>query len=110
MNEDRQLNDPYAPPPRLKDKSGPALRVALLAAMLGLGFWGYTQFANTPSQPLVAEQVEEQQVADAGYEVIPETLPAGAPSASDEAPASPTESVTTDPAATPAAPSTPTTP
>lgn len=70
--------DPYAPPPRHKDRSGAVVRVVLIAGMIGAAVWGYTQYASTSPEPLVAQQ--EQQVAendydpDVGYRVNPNTL------------------------------------
>lgn len=83
--------DPYAPPPMHHDRSGPVLRVALLAAMLGLAGLGYAWFAGQERTPLVAETVQEQQVADAGYTVdptpIPETATESLPPVATPAPA-----------------------
>jgi hypothetical protein len=90
MREERHAQDPYTPPPRHKDKSGAVMRFALIAAMLGAAVWGYTEFSSGPG--LVAEEsAQEQQLADAGYQVtpeaIPEAAPAEAPSATSTAPA-----------------------
>ena len=38
--------DPYAPPPMHHDRSGPVLRVALLAGLLGLAGLGYAWLAG----------------------------------------------------------------
>lgn len=107
MREERHAQDPYAPPPRHKDKSGALVRVVLIAAMLGVAVWGYTQYADGPT--LVAEQeaVQEQQVADAGYSVTPEAIPQGAPT---DAPAAASDESAPAPAAEPVSPSTTTTP
>ncbi|UPT61535.1 MAG: hypothetical protein M0D54_14070 [Hyphomonadaceae bacterium JAD_PAG50586_4] len=60
-----QTNDPYAPPPRYKNKSGAMVRVALLAAMLAAAAWGYMTLQNAPRTALVAPAAEEQSFADA---------------------------------------------
>lgn len=70
--------DPYAPPPMHHDRSGPVLRVALLAGMLGVAGLGYAWFSNQEVTPLVPA-AEEQQVADAGYSVTPEAVPESLP-------------------------------
>lgn len=95
MPREQQELDPYAPPPRYKMKSGGMVRVALLAAMLGLGAWGVMEFNNADAPPLVAEE-QSQQVADSGmtpdggYAVTPTpdaaTTPAPAPAAPVAAP------------------------
>ena len=102
MPREQQELDPYAPPPRYKMKSGGMVRVALLAAMLGLGAWGVMEFNNSDAPPLVAEE-QTQQVADSGmtpdggYVVTPtpdpETTPAPATSAPQAAPAPASEPV-----------------
>jgi hypothetical protein len=102
MRADRNPQDPYAPPPRHKDRSGAVVRVALIAAMLGAAVWGYTEFSRGPSQSLVAEQAQEQQVADAGYNTTPEAIPQGAPATSTPAPAAPAEAAPSAPAPGPA--------
>lgn len=86
--------DPYAPPPMHHDRSGAVLRVALLAAMLGAAGLGYAWMQQQPQTALVPEVVEEQQMADAGYQVAPESIPEGTSEALPPAPA---------PAATPPA-------
>jgi hypothetical protein len=81
-------NDPYAPPPRHRDRSGALVRFVLIAAMLGVAVWGYTEFQNDSGPSLIAEE-QQQTIADAsntnGYEV---TQPA-APEAVAPAPAEP---------------------
>ncbi len=75
MNHSEQSNDPYAPPPRYKDRSGRVLRVVLLAGLLGLAGWGYMAFNDGPS--LSAQVSEEQQMADSSLDVVqPEPEPA----------------------------------
>ncbi len=121
MAETPQTNDPYAPPPRYKSKSGVMVRVALLAAMLAGAAWGYMSFANAPQTALVP--VEEQSFAEAhapdgSYRVnTPDLEPAitaplptsaaqpAAPRTSAPAPAAdpvPPPSTTVEPSSTPA--------
>ena len=78
MTETRQ-QDPYTPPPMHHDRSGAVLRVGLLAVMLGALGFGYTWYAQQPQTALVPEVMAEQQLADAGYQVAPETLPEAVP-------------------------------
>lgn len=103
--------DPYAPPPRHKERSGPLVRVVLIAAMLGLAAWGYTEYSSQGGQSLVAEE-QTQQIADAGPSINPDgsysvtqtpetTAPAAAPSESP-APASAPTTAEPAPADTPA--------
>ncbi len=77
--------DPYTPPPMHHDRSGAVLRVALLAVMLGAAGLGYAWMQSQPQTALVPEIVEEQQMADAGYQVRPE-VPVAAPDATNVAP------------------------
>jgi hypothetical protein len=76
---DTKDRDPYTPPPMHHDRSGAVLRVTLLAAMLGAAGLGYAWMSQQPQTALVPEVVEEQQMADAGYQVAPDALPAAAP-------------------------------
>jgi hypothetical protein len=76
----RRDQDPYAPPPMHHDRSGPLLRFAIIAALLGAAAWGYLSFAGQEQTALAPEPVEEQQVADASdYAAPQETLPAAEP-------------------------------
>ncbi|MFN3464005.1 MAG: hypothetical protein ACK4X1_07985 [Terricaulis sp.] len=81
--------DPHAPPPMHHDRSGAVLRVVLLAAMLGAAGLGYAWYTQQPRTALVPEVIEEQRMADAGYQVAPEALPEAAPEALPPAPAPP---------------------
>lgn len=87
--------DPYAPPPMHHDKSGRFVRVAILGGLLGVVALGYTWMASQPqTASLVPEEVvQEQQMADAGYQVSDNTLPTGTAESLPPTPA---------PAATPA--------
>ncbi|QGZ95536.1 hypothetical protein [Terricaulis silvestris] len=95
MPREQQELDPYAPPPRYKMKSGGMVRVAILAALLGLGAWGVMEFYDPNAPSLVAEEQTEQVAenrADGGYAVTPTPAPAApataAPQAAPAAPAS----------------------
>lgn len=82
-----QNRDPYAPPPRHKEKSGPILRVIILGGLLAAAAWGYMEFGQGPS--LVAEAPTEQQiVADRAYDAPVQAIPAVEPD--PEAGAAPT--------------------
>lgn len=72
---DTRERDPYTPPPMHHDRSGAVLRVAVLAAMLGAAGLGYAWFSQQPQTALVPEVVEDQQMADAGYQVAPKAVP-----------------------------------
>ncbi len=123
MADTPQTNDPYAPPPRYKNKSGAMVRVALLAAMLAVAAWGYMTLQNAPQTALVAPVAEEQSFADAdasqGYAspapVAPAatTAPSYTPSAAPRAPTAdpvPPPSTTTTPSGAPATPPSPAAP
>jgi hypothetical protein len=81
-NPQNQSSDPYAPPPRYREKSGAVLRVAILGALLAGAAWGYMQFANAPQTALVEPATQEQVMAEARdvntpYQVqTPEAAPA----------------------------------
>lgn len=102
MAETPQTHDPYAPPPRYKNKSGAMVRVALLAAMLAGVAWGYMSFANAPQTALVP--VEEQSFAEArapdgSYRVNTPNLE---PATSAPAPMAPAQPAATPPTSAPA--------
>ncbi|MEZ6022914.1 MAG: hypothetical protein R3C16_05765 [Hyphomonadaceae bacterium] len=88
--------DPYAPPPRHRDRSGALVRLVILAALLGGAAWGYMAFVDRNPEPLVASE-QTQDLADTsldqGYQVRTptaedaETAPAEPASTEDEAPA-----------------------
>ncbi|MCC6787124.1 MAG: hypothetical protein IT547_04735 [Hyphomonadaceae bacterium] len=83
----KQTNrDPYAPPPMHHDRSGPVLRVALLAVLLGAAGLGYAWFAGQETTPL-APPAEQQQLADAGYDAAPPAAPVTTPETAEPAPA-----------------------
>jgi hypothetical protein len=99
MADTPQTNDPYAPPPRYKNKSGAMVRVALLAAMLAGAAWGYMTLQNAPQTALVAPAAEEQSFADAGSQgYAPLASEAPAPAAPSPTPsAAPDRAPATDP-------------
>ncbi len=66
--------DPYATPPVKHDRTGAVVRIAIVAALLGAAAWGYVSFTGQEQAALVPEPAQEQ-MADAGYEVSPSTLP-----------------------------------
>ncbi|MGD9981686.1 MAG: hypothetical protein AB7H66_15340 [Hyphomonadaceae bacterium] len=114
----RRNDDPYAPPPMHHDRSGPILRVAIVAALLGAAAWGYMTLAPQQGEQtaLAPEAVQEQQVADAGYAPAPEAMPAaepeatGTPAPATSAPAPRRTAPAAPPAEPPPPPSTSSTP
>ena len=102
MPREQQELDPYAPPPRYKMKSGGMVRVALLAAMLGLGAWGVVEYTRSDAPPLVAEE-QTQQVADSGttpdggYIVTPTPDAATTPAPASALPAAPQAAPASEP-------------
>lgn len=106
-----EIKDPYAPPPRHKDKSGAVVRAALLVAMLGGAAWGYMSFANAPQTasliPAEEQTFAEARAPDGSYQATtPEkmepTAPAASAPATSSAPAS--RAATPTPAAEPVPP------
>jgi hypothetical protein len=71
------MADPYSPPPRHRDRSGAVVRLVIVAGLLAVAVWGYTEYTQNAGPGLLPAQ--EEQVADAGYEVMPEPIPQGAP-------------------------------
>lgn len=76
--------DPYAPPPRHKDRSGAVVRVVILATLLAGGALAYAHFSDRleDSQAL-APPAEQTQMAesDAGPSPFPSSAPAETPAA-----------------------------
>lgn len=68
------------------DRSGGVVRVALLAVMLGAAGLGYAWFSGRETTPLVPV-AEEQQLADAGYDIAPPAPLAATPEAAAPTPA-----------------------
>ena len=66
--------DPYAPPPMHHDRSGILVRLVIVAALIGVAFWGYTEYSQQ-NQTTAGLAQEEQTVADAGNTVTPEPTP-----------------------------------
>ncbi|MBN8606738.1 MAG: hypothetical protein J0L81_07455 [Caulobacterales bacterium] len=87
----KQSNDPYAPPPRYREKSGAVVRVAILGALLAGAAWGYMQFANAPQTALVEPAAQEQVMAEtselnAPYQVqTQDAAPAATPASESRA-------------------------
>jgi len=54
-------NDPYAPPPVYKNKSGPMLRVVILAAVLGVAGAGYALYSDEIQEEKNTPMVQEEQ-------------------------------------------------
>jgi hypothetical protein len=74
----REPSDPYAPPPRHKERSGAVVRFAIIAALLGAAAWGYMEYAQQPQTALV-EPAQEQTLADTSYDTAQPAQPANAP-------------------------------
>ena len=74
---DRHPQDPYAPPPRHRDRSGGLVRLVIAAGLLGAAVWGYMEFADDAGPGLIAEenQTMADRRADGGYEVTPTPAP-----------------------------------
>lgn len=63
MHPDR---DPYAPPPRHKDRSGAVVRFLIIAGLIGAAAWGYMEFSQSPQTADLTPPAQEQTLADAG--------------------------------------------
>lgn len=76
MPREREVVDPYSPPPPRKDKSGRFVRYALVAAMLGAGAFGYAQLSQNADQTAsLTPASSDQQIADASDVTTPEAIP-----------------------------------
>jgi hypothetical protein len=84
MPRDRN-QDPYAPPPRYKERSGAVMRFIILAALLGAAAWAYVTYSGQ-QQTASLTSPAQQEVADSGYRANP-TPEAAAPAATTPAPA-----------------------
>ena len=77
-----QNRDPYAAPHAPRERGGPMLRFAIVAALLAAGAWAYLTYSQGPDQTEAARQ-EASEVADAsrtrGYVASPAELPDAAP-------------------------------
>jgi len=83
-----QSRDPYAPPPRHRDKSGAIVRVGLLAVLLGAVAWGYMEFNEGPGLVAQAPIEETQNLADSSLDApAPSTEPLSAPTSPPVEPA-----------------------
>jgi hypothetical protein len=109
MHRDR---DPYAPPPRHKERSGAVVRFVIIAALLGVAVWGYTEFADQPQTASLVPPAGEQTMADAGmdtgYQVeqpnaqqapAPQAAPSSAPASAPSEPVPPPTTTTEPPPA-----------
>jgi len=76
----RQPRDPYETPPAPRERGGPLLRFAIVAALLAAAAWGYATYANGPT--LMQAEQQDQTLADVsqdrGYAASP-TVPQAAP-------------------------------
>jgi hypothetical protein len=72
----RDSPDPYAPPPRHKERSGAVVRLAVIAALIGAAAWGYMEYSQQPQTALVEPAAEEQQVAENQAALTPSAQPA----------------------------------
>jgi hypothetical protein len=87
MSRQQRPVDPYAAPHAPKDKSGPVLRVAIMAVLLAGGVAGWSYFASqsdsqglTPAAEMESAAIETpQQTADAQGLTAPEAIPEAAP-------------------------------
>ena len=105
MPRNRDDTDPYAPPPRYKERSGAVMRFIILAALLGAAAWGYVEFSNQ-QQTASLNPPASQELADSGYQAAP--TPEAAPPGSAPAATPPATARTTPP--TPASPAPATSP
>lgn len=90
--------DPYAPPPRHKERSGGIVRLAVLAALLGAAAWGYMEYSQQPQTALVEPAPESQQVAE-----NQNAAPSASPAMSEDQPQSTTPAEVPEKAAQPPA-------
>ncbi|HYD73932.1 MAG TPA: hypothetical protein VEF55_12405 [Candidatus Binatia bacterium] len=84
----RREADPYAPPPRHKERSGGVVRLAVIAALLGAAAWGYMEYSQQPQTALVEPAAEERTLADQSYDsptAQPAAPAAGSPQATTPA-------------------------
>jgi hypothetical protein len=80
----RDSHDPYAAPPRHKERSGGVVRLAVIAALLGAAAWGYMEYSQQPQTALV-EPAEERQVAENQGYAPPPAQPAAPPTGAPQA-------------------------
>jgi hypothetical protein len=72
----RQARDPYEAPPAPRERGGPMLRFAIVAALLGAAAWGYMAFSDGPG--LTEASNQEQTLAEnapPAADQTPETAP-----------------------------------
>jgi len=89
MNHQEEVSrDPYAPPPRHRDRSGAILRVGLLAVLLGAAAWGFMAYDDGPSLVAEAPIEQTQRLADSSLDApLPESEPLVVPPSVEPAPA-----------------------
>ena len=81
--------DPYAAPRAPKERSGPVLRVGIMAVLLAGAAAGWSYMQAQPHNEIGAQSAQQEemtleqpvQVADAGAAAVPEATPAPAPEA-----------------------------
>jgi hypothetical protein len=93
MRPDQQ-QDPYAPPPRHRERSGALVRFAIIAALMGAAAWGYMEYSQQPQTALVDPAAQEQSLADTTYDATP----TAGPNMVEDAPQSTTPAETPEPA------------
>lgn len=76
--------DPYATPPTPRDRSGPMLRLAIVAALLVAAVWAYMTYSQGPGLTQAAADMQQPaEVANAratrGYGLAPAEIPEAAP-------------------------------
>lgn len=86
----RQPNDPYAAPPRHRDRSGALVRLVVIAGLLGAAAWGYREYttAALQSQTMAEAGHDSAPPAETPANLAPASSPsADAPAAADQPPA-----------------------
>lgn len=80
--------DPYAPPPLKKDRSGPILRIVILAGLLGAAALGYAALsAQHPQSAQLSQPGADQQLAENSNTQTDQTAAQATPEATPAPPA-----------------------